>query len=143
MNSAFLTAENSREIAEFFKENFDDGWTETMLRSGFDSGRFYAIGGYEKGELVGVITLSLSVDTADVEDVVTKKESRRSGVGTFLMGEALSFVKNLGRERVLLEVRQSNLPAVNLYGKFGFKEISVRKNYYKDGENALVMVKEI
>ena len=43
---------------------------------------------------------------------------------------------------LFLEVRESNYPAINLYEKSGFKEVSRRKNYYKDGETAIVMKKE-
>jgi ribosomal-protein-alanine N-acetyltransferase len=42
-----------------------------------------------------------------------------------------------------LEVREHNQPAISLYQKFGFETMYVRKGYYPDGENALVMVKKI
>ncbi len=41
---------------------------------------------------------------------------------------------------ITLEVRESNIPAINLYSKFLFESVGVRKNYYQDnGENAIIM----
>jgi cellulose biosynthesis protein BcsQ len=55
----------------------------------------------------------------------------------------LKELKNQGIEKIFLEVRKSNIPAKSLYEKIGYKEISVRKKYYSDGEDAVVMAKEI
>ena len=44
---------------------------------------------------------------------------------------------------MFLEVRSSNTPAINLYKKAGFTNLSVRKKYYDDGEDAVVMAKEL
>ena len=52
-------------------------------------------------------------------------------------------VKELSLNAVFLEVRESNACAIGLYKKFAFNEIAVRKKYYPDGENAVVMKKEI
>ena len=43
---------------------------------------------------------------------------------------------------IILEVRKSNFPAINLYLKFGFSELSIREKYYNDGEDAIVMKRE-
>ena len=46
-------------------------------------------------------------------------------------------------ERISLEVRVSNERAQNLYRKYGFETISIRKNYYENAEDAYVMMKGI
>ena len=43
---------------------------------------------------------------------------------------------------IILEVRKSNFPAINLYLKFGFSELGIREKYYNDGEDAIVMKRE-
>ena len=48
-----------------------------------------------------------------------------------------------GIKQITLEVKETNIKGINFYTKNEFKQISVRKHYYKDGENALVMMKEI
>ena len=59
------------------------------------------------------------------------------------MKEYLEKAKELGAEKCFLEVRVSNLPALTLYRKFGFEDLSIRAKYYADGEDALVMVKKL
>ena len=43
---------------------------------------------------------------------------------------------------IILEVRKSNFPAINLYLKYGFSELGIREEYYNDGEDAIVMKRE-
>ena len=59
------------------------------------------------------------------------------------MDKAESKLVSLGVNKVFLEVRSSNISAIALYEKKGYTKISVRKKYYADGEDALVMVKEL
>ena len=123
--------------------NFKDGWNENMLASAFDEGRFYAIA-LEIDDLpIGLITFSVAVDTADIEGVVVVCSMRNKGYGLSLINSAESKMKSLGVQKSFLEVRESNTPAIALYRKAGYTEVSVRKKYYNDGENAVVMVKEL
>ena len=69
-------------------------------------------------------------------------EFRKSGIGFEIVNSALEILKNDGINKVFLEVRESNIPAINLYLKCGFKKINVRKKYYSNGENAVIFVKE-
>lgn len=130
-------------IIEIERGNFSDGWNEQMLLSAFDTERFYCIGLEVDGQTVGLITYSLSLETADIEGVVTIAEQRGKGYASRLVERALERIEQTGIKKVFLEVRETNLPAICLYKKFGFEQISVRKNYYPDGENAFVMVKEL
>ncbi len=143
MTVRFLLKEQSALIAQFFEQNFSDGWTENMLNSAFDGERFFAIGCFDGEILIGVVCLSLSFDTADIEDIVTEKSRRKEGVASLLLSKAEDFIKSQKKQKIFLEVRSSNLPAITLYKKFKYKQISQRNNYYFDGENALVMAKEI
>ena len=130
-------------ILEVFKDNFPDGWNENMLNSAFNGGRFLCLGAEDNGALLGVITVSIGIDDADIEGVVIKKAFLRRGIGKLLVKSALDQIKDRNIEKVFLEVREGNFPAKNLYESFGFKPVSVRKKYYEDGENAIVMVKEL
>ena len=53
------------------------------------------------------------------------------------------FKKYLEYANVFLEVKRTNLPAINLYHKFGFEEIDIRKMYYSDGQDAVVMSRKM
>ena len=67
---------------------------------------------------------------------------RRKGVGTRLMKEAMKALKDVYKvDEYYLEVRVSNIPAISLYEKLGFKKIRVLRGYYRDGEDAYLMAR--
>lgn len=138
-----LYKEDIFSILEVYSDNFPDGWNKDMLTTAFDGGRFLCLGAEDNGVLLGVITVSLGLDDADIEGVVTKREFLRRGVAKTLIKSAMDEIKSLNLKKVFLEVRESNTFAKNLYESFGFSPVSVRKKYYSDGENAVVMVKEL
>ena len=84
-----LEKKDAKIIADLFMSAFTDGWTENMILDAFDGGRFNALGAFDGDALVGVITFSYSVDTADIEDIAVDKEFRRKGLGDKLLCEAL------------------------------------------------------
>ena len=137
-----LTKQDVDLITELYRTDFADGWSKEQLLSAFNTDRFLAIGAFD-GQLIGVITLSVSFEDADLEGIVVKSEFRKGGVASKLFSLAQKTLKERGVNRLLLEVREGNIPAISFYNKQGFNKISIRKNYYSDGENALVMVKEI
>lgn len=67
------------------------------------------------------------------------KEYRRQGIGDLLLKK----VFDVAQGDITLEVRISNTNAINFYKKRGFKEVTIRKNYYSNGEDALLMLKEV
>ncbi len=125
------------------ESDFLDGWSKGQLNSAFDSGRFSVLGAKENNQLIGFVSFSITIDSADVETVFVKTEHRRKGIAKNLIDSAIKMLLDLGVKKIFLEVRQNNLPARALYQKLGFSDISVRKNYYPDGENAVVMAKEL
>ena len=134
---------DSKIIADFFLKNFSDGWTESMILSAFNTRDFFAVGVFDDTVMVGVITFTLSMDTADIEDIVVDSAHRRKGIAKTLLSLAEKNIKERDIEKIFLEVRASNIPAIGLYEKSGYKRLSVRKKYYADGEDAVVMVKEL
>ena len=137
-----LKKENVTEILSLYAQDFADGWNKNMLDSAFDGGRFLCLGAFLNDVLVGVITLSLSIDDADIEGIVTKKEYRNKGVASLLFDSAMDILSEKGIKKILLEVRESNTPAINFYKKKGFNLVSIRRRYYSDDENALIFIKE-
>ena len=138
-----LTDKDVDIITALYQTDFSDGWNRQMLLSSFSSGRFKCLGAFKDDLLVGVVAFTLSLDFADIESVVTKLEFRRKGVADLLIKSALESIKQQNLSSVLLEVRAGNLPAINLYLKQGFNKISVRKGYYLDGEDAIILKKEL
>lgn len=93
----------------------------------------------ENGEIAGFLSVIKNYDCADVMMIATGLSYRRNGVATKLLSEAIEMLKNLGVNRLLLEVNETNIGAIELYKKLGFKQISIRKKYYKGQFDALIM----
>lgn len=91
-----------------------------------------------KDEIVGYISFSYIFDI-EIESIIVKSSYQRQGIGTLLLNSVFNFAKDNKISNIFLEVRKSNFAAISLYKKFGFKEISVRRNYYKNNEDALIL----
>lgn len=95
-----------------------------------------------KEEIVGYISFSYIFDI-EIESVLVKSSYQRQGIGTLLLNYIFKFAKENKISNVFLEVRKSNIGAISLYRKLGFSNISIRKKYYENAEDALILKKEI
>lgn len=94
-------------------------------------------------EVIGYIGGWIIDTTCDMINFVVKEEYQRMGIGTKLYLTLENKTKELGANEILLEVRINNVKAQNFYEKHGFKQIFVRTKYYKNGEDALILRKEL
>jgi ribosomal-protein-alanine acetyltransferase len=125
------------------ESGFNDGWSYNQLKSAFDGGRFSVLGIKDGESLIAFVSYSVAIDQADIETVFVSADYRRKGLAKSLIECAQTQLKDLGVNKIFLEVRENNLPARSLYSSLGYVDISVRKSYYQDGENAVVMAKEL
>ena len=96
-----------------------------------------------RGELVGYFVLMVGAGEAHLLNLSVAARWQRRRHGTQLLREAISLARGLGAGSLFLEVRPSNRGAQNLYTRFGFREVAVRRGYYPahDGrEDALVLL---
>lgn len=90
--------------------------------------------------IVGMIVIWLIVDEAHVATFAIHPDYRRMHIGRRLLSFTLIDAYHSGAVRSFLEVRSGNQAARNLYTHFGYREVGVRKHYYKDnGEDAIMM----
>ena len=137
------TKSDISQIAEIEKQCFSDPWSEQAFESGMNSPFFYGILFEEGGQVCAYACEMVIFEDAEILNVAVVPSFRRQGLGKELMLSLENYAKNKGAERLLLEVREGNIPARGLYEKQGFEAYGVRKNYYEDGENAVVMQKKI
>ncbi len=131
-------------ISELEKECFTtEAWSFRMLASSFESETFSGVAAEEGGEVIGYGGITVAYDAADIANIAVTEAYRRSGVGGALLEELLSVARARGAKNVFLEVRVSNAAAMLLYLKHGFKGTYTRARYYPDGEDCLVMTKEL
>ncbi|MDI6897717.1 ribosomal protein S18-alanine N-acetyltransferase [Methanocella conradii] len=94
----------------------------------------------EGGEVVGYLLGALYMDEARILLLAVKEGYRRRGIGSMLVKEYIDSVRGRA-SMVRLEVRASNLAAQTFYFKQGFKFLGMVSNYYRNGDNAYIMVK--
>lgn len=87
----------------------------------------------EEDKLIGYLYYSDIYDRIEINQFEVKEEYRKKGNGELLLKELINNNKD-----ITLEVRKSNVPAISLYKKNKFKEVSTRKNYY-NGEDGILM----
>ena len=84
-----------------------------------------------KGALCGFLAAKRMLGEWEIENVVVARGSQRGGVAGELMHTLIREAKNNAGSKILLEVRESNLPARRLYEKHGFREVGGRRQYYQ------------
>lgn len=93
-----------------------------------------------KGEIVGYAGCWHIVDEAHITTIAVHPDYKRQHVADNLIVNLIQNCYNDFIKYITLEVRVSNLPAINLYRKYGFKSLGTRKGYYQDNnEDALIM----
>ena len=128
---------------ECFKEPYS---TEQLMYEFFDNPVNKIIVAVYEGRVVGFIDYLITFNSATIVQIAVTKEFRGKGIGTRLMAEMEnSFPKNIDDivESITLEVRITNENAINFYVKNGYHAVVIKSKYYKDGENALYMVKRL
>lgn len=109
---------------------FDPPWSEEMLRARMVHPRSLNLGIFTGGQLHGFVLLSHLLDEAEVLEIGVAPQYQRAGLARQLLQHALQQLAQLGIERLMLEVRASNFPALGLYRALGFVEDGRRAGYY-------------
>ena len=113
----FIVAEEDKEVV---------GYIMCRIETGLSIIDFHGL--IKKGHIVSVAVLP---------------EYRRKGLGQALVNEAMENMKLYKAKQCYLEVRKSNMPAIDLYKNLGFKISRTIRGYYADGEDAYLMIKDI
>jgi len=79
-------------------------------------------------------------DEAHITTIATREASRRQGIGELLLQSVIDMANQRASRIVTLEVRVSNTAAQQLYTKYGFSQVGLRRGYYTDNhEDAVIM----
>ena len=143
MNGRQWTTEDLAEISKLEQECFTDPWTQRMLADSHLSDRFFGSLLEEEDGITAYGGMHITGDEAEIELIATAEMYRRCGRGSKILDDLLEEAQRRGVQNVFLEVRISNAPAQLMYLKKGFKGVYARPRYYPDGEDAIVMKKEL
>lgn len=97
----------------------------------------------EEKKILGFVVFSIMYEKAEIIDIAVSDGFQRQNIGSKLLEAAIKEGNDKKCESITLEVRVSNQKAISFYKKHGFREISMRKSYYHDDEDALVMIKMV
>jgi len=130
--------EDIPEIARMEIDSFPGPWTENMLKESL-SGNHIFLGAFGGGQLYGYIIITKLLDEISIDNLCVKKECRNRGTGKLLISYVLDLAGTNKTRKLFLEVLSTNIPAIRLYESFNFRKYGLRKKYYPDNGDAVLM----
>ena len=125
-----MTAEDVPAVALIEKECFSEPWSAQGFLDGMDNSAVFLVA-EDVDKIVGYIGMYVMVPEGEITNVAVAKEARGVGTGEALVEAMQQWAEEHGVERIVLEVRVTNDPAIHVYEKRGFTTIGVRKNFYR------------
>ena len=118
-------------------------WTKKQWASEFKKEGIKVVGLFLSSLLIGICVFHVVLDEAQINFFVINQNYRKKGYGTHLMNYLIKQCEILNINKLLLEVSLSNTTAEKFYSRFDFHTVGIRKNYYKDGSDALLKEKNL
>jgi ribosomal-protein-alanine N-acetyltransferase len=135
--------ENDIDLCYELDSNTISLWSKKQWANEFKKDGTKIFGLLTRNVVIGVCVFQVVLDEAQINYFVVNQRFRNKGFGSFLMSYLIKKCEKLNLNKLLLEVSQSNVIAERFYGRFDFSTVGIRKNYYKDGSNALLKEKKI
>ena len=131
------TIKDANKIAEIDSLIFIDNLGLEFIESDLRFNPFANYFVYEIDNIIVGYIIAWISDNTSILNFGVLNEYRGKGIGNSLFNEVLNSTEGI----MTLEVRVSNTNAINFYEKRGFKKHSIRKNYYSNGEDAILMIR--
>ena len=139
-----MTLSDLNSISDNLESDFDDFWNVSIFKQVLINENSYYVVALLDNEIVGFAGYMLILDEADITNIVVRKDMRNKKIATKLLTNLIDSISDIEKiETITLEVNENNKYAIQLYKNFDFKEVGLRKNYYKNHQNALIMTKKI
>ena len=138
-----LTPEIVDAVYNIEEKSFKKPWSrqEFVNETHNSLAKYFCVKTGEK--IVGYIGVWKIFDEGHITNVAVLPECRGQGYGSILVEKLISYADDEKMSLLTLEVRKSNQTAINLYKKYGFLEVGLRKNYYEGKEDAILMTKNM
>ncbi len=135
-----MTISDLNKIEDVLLSDFDDFWNINIFKNELINPNSKYIVAKINNEIVGFAGIWKAVDDVHITNIVTAKKFRRQNIGSILLSNLIELAKSeKGISSITLEVNSNNIPAQKLYEKFGFKVVGLRKKYYNNTDDALIM----
>lgn len=138
-----MTAAHTAAVAALEQICFTDPWPEVAVSSELENPLSYWLVALDEETVVGYVGSQTVLGEADIMNVAVAPGHRRRGIGQELLQRLKNDLTAQGVHCLTLEVRASNIPAIELYSRLGYLQVGRRPNYYhKPREDALILRKE-
>jgi len=133
---------NEEELPEdypyFFYKSILDNYPESFLLAQNDQGKIvgYIMWRVEKSPSLDSLRY---INKGHLVSIAVSQDYRKRGIAKSLLTHSMQTIKKYKIHEYVLEVRVSNYNAIKLYEQFKFQIVNIKKNYYRDGENAYYM----
>ena len=147
MNISVRSAENDDidAVAAIEAECFSEPWSSQAFADVlYREDVILLAAGTDDCPTAGYVCMYMAADEGEITNVAVRSDCRGAGIAGALMDELMGRAKEHGIEKIFLEVRESNAPAIALYNKKGFEQCGVRKAFYREPtEDALLMIRSL
>ena len=138
-----MNVSDLNKIKDTLEENFNNFWNYEIFRNELENNNSsYLVAEYD-GEIVCYGGIKIILDEAELMNIVTKVNMRNMGFAKKVLNELITVASEHGCVQINLEVNEHNESAIHLYESFGFKQVGLRKKYYDDIDNAILMTLKI
>nr|PZM92059.1 MAG: ribosomal-protein-alanine N-acetyltransferase [Pseudomonadota bacterium] len=134
-----MRREQLDQVLDLEARAFEHPWSPELVARELEQDHSMILVISSEDRVAGFVIAWLVVDELHILNVAVDPSLRRRGLARLLLGELLDRAQRCGMSLATLEVRVSNEAAIRLYEGLGFRTIGLRRRYYADGEDALVM----
>jgi len=136
-----LKPEDIAEVSAIEVASRPSPWTAEQFTAELrnDNSRPLVLTERQSANIIGYVIPWEIAGEIQIQNIVVKEVFRSKGLGQLLLNIALANGLDVGCDQAILEVRESNRPAIHLYQQYRFAIVGRRESYYRDGENALLM----
>ena len=134
-----MNLQDLENIKDCLLTDFDNFWSYNILKQELENGKSKYFVAKQENEIVGFAGILLIIDQVNIMNIVVIKDKRNFGIGSLLLEEIIRYSKIHNATSITLEVNEKNIPAIKLYKKYGFKQVGLRRKYYNNEDNAILM----
>lgn len=134
-----MTLSDLNSIKSILNSDFDDFWNYNIFKSELENENSKYIIAKLDNIVVGFAGFTILYDEADITNIVVNKNYRHIGIGSAMLKELITLATSLNISVLNLEVNSSNLFAIDLYKNFSFYQCGLRKKYYNNSDDAILM----
>ncbi len=137
-------AEDADALTSLERDGFgSDAWSLAQVQSELAGATRRVLVAESSDGVIGYGAIAIAGDVADLTRIVVAASHRRSGIASELLATLHEAARGAGARRILLEVAETNVDALAFYGARGYVEISRRRGYYLNGDDAYVLARAL